>query len=256
MNKTAYEYTENDFNGIDIEHMTLAELATYLRCSTGKVRTILIQLNWLDKYKRPERKGTTRTNTNRTNYKLKVLDISLNDFKEEYIYKNIQIIAKEHNCTVKAVQEYMKQNNIKINKKKTNYTKRLGTIYYHMINRCYKKEDKAYKHYGARGIKVCRDWIENRREFYTWAVNNGYKESLTLDRINVNGNYEPENCRWVELNVQNYNKRNTRRITYKGMIKTLPEWEEYTGIPKTVIADRIYKYKWDIARALTTPKLK
>lgn len=247
MSKTAYEYTENDFNGIDIEHMTLAELATYLRCSTGKVRTILVQLNWLSRYKRPERKVRA---------KQQALDINLNDFKKEYTYKNIQTIAKEHNCTVKAVQEYMKQNNIEVNKKKTNYTKRLGTIYDHMINRCYKKEDKTYKYYGARGIKVCKAWLENRKAFYAWAINNGYKESSTLDRINVNGNYAPDNCRWVGMNVQNYNKRNTRRITYKGTTKTLPEWEEDTGIPKTVIADRIYKYKWSIDRALTTPKLK
>lgn len=253
MSKTAYEYTENDFKDIDIEHMTLAELATYLRCSTSKVRTILIQLDWIDKYKRPERKASI---TAKTNTKQRVLDINLNDFKEEYSYKNIQTIAKEHNCTIKAVQDYMKQNNIEVIKKKTNYTKRLGTIYDHMVNRCYKKEDKSYKNYGARGIKICKAWLNNRRVFYTWAVNNGYKENLTLDRINVNGNYEPENCRWVGLDVQSYNKSNTRKITCKGMTKTLPEWEEYTGIPKTVIADRIYKYKWDIARALTTPKLK
>lgn len=251
MSKTAFEFTENDFKDIDIETMTLAELATYLSCSTSKVRIILTQLNWLDRYKRPERKAKAKAST-----KKQVLEISLNDFKKEYIHKNMQTIAKEHNCTVKAVQEYMKQNNIEVTKKKTNYTKRLGTIYSHMISRCYKKEDKSYKYYGAKDIKVCKDWLENRQAFYTWAVNNGYKDNLTLDRINVDKNYEPLNCRWVSMKEQSYNKSNTRKITYRSMTKTLPEWEEYTGIPKTVIADRIYKYKWEVEKALTTPKLK
>lgn len=134
----------------------------------------------------------------------------------------------------------------------TNHGK-LRNVYYNMLKRCYKEDNKGYKDYGARGIKVCEEWRNDCCVFYKWAQETGYNETLQLDRIDNNGNYCPENCRWVTPQENSYNKRNTRKITYKGKVKTLLEWEKETGIPRVILADRIFKYKWNIEKSLTTP---
>lgn len=134
---------------------------------------------------------------------------------------------------------------------------KIRNVYYNMLKRCYKKENRAYKHYGERGIRVCEEWLKDCSNFYRWARDNGYKENLQLDRIDVNGNYEPSNCRWITALENAYNKRCTRKITFKGLTKNLLEWEKETGIDKKILADRIFKYKWEIERALTEkPKSK
>ena len=84
---------------------------------------------------------------------------------------------------------------------------RLYSIWCGMKQRCYYKKSENYKNYGGRNIKVCNEWKTNFEIFYNWAINNGYEENLTLDRIDVNGNYEPFNCRWVTWKVQANNKR-------------------------------------------------
>lgn len=94
--------------------------------------------------------------------------------------------------------------------------KRLYRIWCCMKGRCHNKNLKAYKDYGERGIYVCQNWINNYREFEKWALNNGYNDNLTIDRINNNGIYEPSNCRWVTKKEQNRNKRNNIYITYNG----------------------------------------
>lgn len=89
---------------------------------------------------------------------------------------------------------------------------RLYTIWAGMKSRCLNKENNKYKNYGGRGIKLCDEWTDKENgfiNFYNWAINNGYNEKLTLDRRNVNGDYCPENCRWLTLQEQNWNKINT-----------------------------------------------
>ena len=77
--------------------------------------------------------------------------------------------------------------------------------------RCYNTNCKDYKHYGARGIKMCDEWLHDFLAFKNWCLNNGYEEELTIDRIDVNGNYEPTNCRWATIAEQNRNKTTTKK---------------------------------------------
>lgn len=101
--------------------------------------------------------------------------------------------------------------------------------------RCYNKNSKNYKNYGARGVKMCDEWLHNFMAFYNWAISNGYRNTLTIDRIDVNGNYEPNNCRWVDYTTQNNNRRNTVYLTCNGKTQSVMEWcRELNLNPSTV----------------------
>lgn len=88
---------------------------------------------------------------------------------------------------------------------------RLHRIWHGMKTRCYNPNNKDFKDYGARGIKICSAWLSDFQAFYEWAVNNGYEESLTIDRIDVNGDYEPGNCKWATRAEQSRNQRRTKK---------------------------------------------
>lgn len=92
------------------------------------------------------------------------------------------------------------------------YNERLYNVWNSMKSRCYNPNVASYKNYGGRGIEVCDEWAHNFPTFQKWAIENGYDPDApygecTIDRIDVNGNYEPSNCRWVSMDVQRYNKR-------------------------------------------------
>ena len=109
-----------------------------------------------------------------------------------------------------------------------------------MIARCYKENATSYPKYGAKGITVCEEWLGENGfiNFYNWAMENGYKDNLTLDRINPKGNYEPSNCRWATYKEQANNTKATVFLTYNGETKPASEWAEIVGISQSVITHR------------------
>lgn len=129
---------------------------------------------------------------------------------------------------------------------------RLYTILKGMKQRCYNKNCFSYKDYGARGIEICDQWLSDYASFRDWAIKNGYKDGLSIDRIDVNGNYCPENCRWVGTFEQSNNRRNNVRYNFKGEELTISEIAELTGIKYGTIHQRLRK-GWDIERAGTAP---
>lgn len=120
---------------------------------------------------------------------------------------------------------------------------RIYHIWANMKSRCYNPNNKGYKNYGGRGITVCDEWLNSFENFYVWAVNNGYQENLTIDRIDVNGNYEPFNCRWADMETQANNKTNNHILSCQGKVKTLSEWSNETGVSPNLLWYRATKNK-------------
>ena len=126
---------------------------------------------------------------------------------------------------------------------------RIDNIYRSMISRCYNKQNTRYANYGGRGIAVCEEWLKNKNAFFDWAKNNGYSDDLTIDRIDANGNYEPNNCRWVSYTIQNNNRTNNRILVVNGVSHNLSEWSKITGIKVSTIHQRL-KVGWSVEDAV------
>jgi len=129
------------------------------------------------------------------------------------------------------------------------YNKLYG-IWDGMKRMCYNKNHHAYKNYGGRRIVVCRSWKFKYTLFKKWALANGYKEDLTIDRINNNGNYEPDNCRWTTRKEQNRNTRYNKLIKYNNKIHCIGEWAEILGMKDTTLRSRIHR-GWSIKKIFT-----
>lgn len=119
---------------------------------------------------------------------------------------------------------------------------RIHNIWTAMKQRCYYKKSKNFQNYGGRGITVCEEWKDDFIKFYNWAMTNGYNDKLSIDRIDVNGNYEPNNCRWATDIEQGRNKTINRYIEYNGEIKTLVEWSECLKINYSTLRTKTKKY--------------
>jgi hypothetical protein len=121
-----------------------------------------------------------------------------------------------------------------------------------MNTRCNNSNRDHYQWYGGKGIKVCEEWrkFEN---FYNWAMENGYSDGLTIERVDISKDYEPNNCKWITLKEQSFNKANTRWLSFNGKTQSLTKWAEELELPISTLKTRIYKYKWSIEKALTTP---
>lgn len=111
---------------------------------------------------------------------------------------------------------------------------KLYEVFKTMHRRCEAKTSNHYSHYGGRGICVCPEWSDFA-VFRDWAYSNGYKEGLTLDRIDNNGNYEPSNCRWTTMKEQSNNRRNSIFVEIDGKTLTIAQWADLTGIPYETI---------------------
>ena len=131
---------------------------------------------------------------------------------------------------------------------------RLYSIWIGMKGRCYNPNDSKYKNYGERGIAICDEWKNDFKAFYDWSMNNGYEETLTIERIDVNGNYTPENCTWIPMLEQCRNTTKVRWIEYNGESKLLSDWAKDIGIDPETLSQRIEK--WGINKAMTTPLLR
>ncbi len=132
------------------------------------------------------------------------------------------------------------------------YDTKLYKVWSAMKHRCNNPNDESYHNYGGRGITYFHEWKEFE-PFYEWATKNGYEEGLTLERIDVNGNYEPDNCTWIPKSKQTSNRRVNKYITYKGETKIMKEWAKELGIDYHVIQSRITKLGWSVEKAFETP---
>ena len=132
---------------------------------------------------------------------------------------------------------------------------RLYTIWCDMKQRCLNKNSVVFRYYGGRNISICKEWENDFNKFYDWAQKNGYSDNLTIDRIDVNGNYEPSNCRWITIQMQRKNTRNNIFVEIEGETKILKDWCDYYNITYTTVMSRL-KLGWNIEKALKTPARK
>ena len=122
-----------------------------------------------------------------------------------------------------------------------------------MIQRCTNPQGPKFKNYGGRGIHVCKEWREDFLSFYNWAIESGYSEILSIDRIDVNGNYTPDNCRWANSKTQMNNMTTNVYLEYNGKKQTISQWADEVGINYQTLHKRIAD-GWDIEKALTQKK--
>lgn len=127
-------------------------------------------------------------------------------------------------------------------------------IWMSMRKRCSNQNDKSYSRYGGRGIFVCKEWADSFETFYEWSMAHSYKDGFSIDRIDNNGNYCPENCRWVPMNEQVKNTRRNVRIEHNGVVKILNEWCKIYGIPFSR-ANQRYHYMKRRGEEITLEKL-
>lgn len=138
------------------------------------------------------------------------------------------------------------------NVKGKNSKSRLYTIWHGMFLRCNYPSHHSYKDYGGRGIRICKEW-QLFDDFKAWALQNGYSDELTIDRINLNGNYEPSNCRFVDKQAQANNRRSSAMITYKEKTQSIAQWARECGFSRELLWNRLNSYHMSVEEALTRP---
>lgn len=124
---------------------------------------------------------------------------------------------------------------------------RLYEIWRQMHRRCSGVGAKAYEDYGGRGISICEEW-GNYEPFREWALLSGYKDNLTIDRIDNNGNYCPENCRWATAKQQANNRRSNHSVKYMGGTHTVSEWADILGLDQRELWQILNRNNWDMSQ--------
>lgn len=130
---------------------------------------------------------------------------------------------------------------------------RLYRIFTNMKTRCYNPNTNRRKNYYDKGIKICDEWLNDKTKFFEWAMNNGYQDNLTIDRIDVDGNYEPNNCRWVDYKTQANNTSTSVSLLCDGEWNTLSYWSKLYDIDRRTIMSRIWNLGYDVEEAIKTP---
>lgn len=133
---------------------------------------------------------------------------------------------------------------------------RLYRIWQSMISRCENKNNNRYYAYGRRGIRVCDDWRNDFMAFYNWAMENGYRDNLTIDRKDNDKDYSPRNCKWSTSYEQANNKRTNRTVEYKGVRKNVKQWVNYFGFNYKYFHEKLKKCEWSIEKLLEIPYFK
>ena len=127
---------------------------------------------------------------------------------------------------------------------------KIHNIWCAMRRRCRNVNNKDYRWYGGKGIGVCDEWESDFMSFYEWAMENGYKDGLTIDRIDPNGDYCPDNCRWVTITEQQNNRTSNRQYTYNNETHNISEWATKAGIPYSTLYMRL-RNGWSFERAIS-----
>lgn len=130
--------------------------------------------------------------------------------------------------------------------------KTLYRRYAHIKERCYNPNSKSFYRYGGRGISICDEWLNNYQAFEDWALSHGFEEGLAIDRIDNDGDYSPENCRFVTLKENNQKRRTTTYYTIDGETKNLQQWCDFYKIKRCTVTERLSK-GYNIEDALTIP---
>ena len=162
---------------------------------------------------------------------------------------NFSIVTMQNLKKAKSCFKCRKPSNLKHGKVHT----RLYHIWSGIKKRCCNNRDPTYKDYGARGIQICETWLNDFETFYKWAIDNNYHDNLTIDRIDVNGDYEPSNCRWTDRYTQNVN---TRRELYGIVLHEYNSLEYFSikyGTPRQLARTRFLQYHWSFEDSILTP---
>lgn len=129
---------------------------------------------------------------------------------------------------------------------------KLYRIWSGMKSRCLNSNWDCYQKYGAKGTDICTEWVDSYESFRDWAMKNGYRDGLTIDRKDNSKGYSPDNCRWATTKEQNNNRTNNHRLTFNGKTQTMAEWSEELGMSYKAIEHRINR-GWPVSAALTVP---
>ncbi|MBO5704554.1 MAG: hypothetical protein J6R99_00880 [Alphaproteobacteria bacterium] len=129
---------------------------------------------------------------------------------------------------------------------------RLYKIWDNMKSRCFNNKHDSYYKYGARGITICDKWRNDFKAFYDWSMANGYDDKLTIDRIDNNGNYCPENCRWTTVKIQSRNTRTNHYISHNGKTLCLAEWAEKLNMRWNTLYYKLKRNDWRLDKCMKT----